>query len=105
MYLNSSAPVLNPVFPGAILTSFRNVTRLFVFEKRSETRTMKRKVIAAMLTLLTASMVCPTAYAATEHYNDSSVTGDAAEWQAYKDNWETLSSDYTKVSLTPGKDG
>ena len=65
---------------------------------------MKRKVIAAMLTLLTASMVCPTAYAATEHYNDSSVTGDAAEWQAYKDNWETLSSDYTKVSLTPGKD-
>lgn len=104
MYLNSSAPVLNPVFPGAILTSFRNVTRLFVFEKRSETRTMKRKVIAAMLTLLTASMVCPTAYAATEHYNDSSVTGDAAEWQAYKDNWETLSSDYTKVSLTPGKD-
>ena len=38
---------------------------------------MKRKVIAAMLTLLTATMVCPTAYAATEHYNDSSVTGDA----------------------------
>ncbi len=65
---------------------------------------MKRKVIAAMLTLLTATMVCPTAYAATEHYNDSSVTGDAEEWQAYKDNWENLSSDYTKVSLTPGKD-
>ncbi len=65
---------------------------------------MKRKVIAAMLTLLTATMVCPTAYAATEHYNDSSVTGDAEEWQAYKDNWETLATDYTKVSLTPGKD-
>ncbi len=65
---------------------------------------MKRKVIAAMLTLLTAAMVCPTAYAATEHYNDSSVTGDAEEWQAYKDNWETLATDYTKVSLTPGKD-
>ena len=57
-----------------------------------------------MLTLLTATMVCPTAYAATEHYNDSSVTGDAEEWQAYKDNWETLATDYTKVSLTPGKD-
>lgn len=65
---------------------------------------MKRKVIAAMLTLLTATMVCPTAYAATEHYNDSSVTGDAEEWQAYKDNWETLATDFTKVSLTPGKD-
>ena len=65
---------------------------------------MKRRVIAAVFTLLTATMVCSPAYASTEHYNDSSKTGDADAWQAYKDNWENLSSDYTKVSLTPGKD-
>lgn len=58
---------------------------------------MKRKVIAAMLTLLSATMVCPTAYAATEHYNDSSVTGDAEEWQAYKDNWEPVFRLYKSV--------
>ena len=65
---------------------------------------MKKKVIAAVLTLMAATLVCPSAYAATEHYNDSSKTGDADAWQAYKDNWETMASDYTKVSLTPGKD-
>ena len=65
---------------------------------------MKKKVIAAVLTLLAATVVCPSAYASTDHYNDSSKTGDADAWQAYKDNWETLASDYTKVSLTPGKD-
>ena len=64
---------------------------------------MKKKVIAAVLTLMAATLVCPSAYAATEHYNDSSKTGDADAWQAYKDNWETMASDYTKVSLTPGK--
>lgn len=65
---------------------------------------MKRKIIASVLTFMMVASACPSVYAATEHYNDSSKTGDAESWQAYKDNWETLSSDYTQVSITPGKD-
>lgn len=37
------------------------------------------------------------------HYNDSSVTG-GDRWQEWVDNWETIASDFTKVSLTPGAD-
>ncbi len=44
------------------------------------------------------------ATAATVHYNDSSVTGASAEWTAWVNSWEQTSTDYTKVSLTPGKD-
>ena len=44
------------------------------------------------------------AMAATVHYNDSSVTGSSAEWTAWVNSWEQTSADYTKVSLTPGKD-
>ncbi len=65
---------------------------------------MKRKIIASVLTFMMVMSACPSVYAATEHYNDSSKTGDAESWQAYKDNWETLSSDYTQVSITPGQD-
>lgn len=65
---------------------------------------MKRKIIASVLTFMMVAGTCTTAFAATEHYNDSSVTGEAEAWQAYQDNWETLSSDFTQVSITPGKD-
>lgn len=37
------------------------------------------------------------------HYNDSSVTG-GARWQEWVAEWETVASDYTNVSLTPGAD-
>lgn len=65
---------------------------------------MKKKIIASVLTFMMVMSACPSIYAATEHYNDSSKTGDAESWQAYQDNWETLAADYTQVSITPGKD-
>lgn len=65
---------------------------------------MKRKFIASVLTFIMAVSACPSAYASTDYYNDSSKTGTAEEWEAYKENWSELASDYTKVSLTPGKD-
>ena len=36
---------------------------------------MRRKLIAGLLTALSVTMVCPSAYASTEHYTDSSVVG------------------------------
>lgn len=64
---------------------------------------MKRKLIAGLLTMMAAAATCTTAFASTDHYNDSSITG-ADGWEAWTENWETTASDYTKVSLTPGKD-
>ena len=40
--------------------------------------------------------------AATEHWNDASE--EASKWTTWKDNWETFSSNYENVSLTPGVD-
>ena len=62
-----------------------------------------KKILSGLLSgaiLLSAS---PAAFAATVHYNDSSVTGGSAAWNAYVENWSTLAADYTKVSLTPGR--
>ena len=38
---------------------------------------MKKKIIASVLTFMMVMSACPSIYAATEHYNDSSKTGDA----------------------------
>ena len=45
-----------------------------------------------------------TAVAATVHYNDSSVTGGSAAWQAWTANWDEIATDYTQVSIAPGED-
>ena len=37
-------------------------------------------------------------------YNDSSVTGGSEAWNQWGQEWETVATDYTKVSLTPGED-
>lgn len=42
------------------------------------------------------------ALAATVHYNDGSTVGGSAAWQAWTEEWKTVSADLTKVSLTPG---
>ena len=36
---------------------------------------MKRKLIVGFLTLCSIATVCPSVYASTDHYTDSSVTG------------------------------
>ena len=65
---------------------------------------MRRKLIAGLLTALSVTMVCPVAYASTEHYTDSSVVGADSGWSDWDAAWETTAADFTKVSLTPGAD-
>ena len=62
----------------------------------------RKKILAGVLAGTLVLSACPFALAAS--YNDSSVTGGSAEWQAWVDQWETTATDYTKVSLTPGAD-
>ena len=65
---------------------------------------MKRKLIAGLLTALSMTVVCPAAYASTDHYTDSSVVGADSGWSDWDAAWETTAADFTKVSLTPGAD-
>ena len=65
---------------------------------------MKKKSVAALMTVLAMTGSCTTAFAGTDHYNDSSATGASSGWDAWTADWETTSSDYTKVSITPGSD-
>lgn len=61
----------------------------------------KQRVMAAILAVgLMAGGV--QTWAATVHYNDSSLTGKSEEWNAWVGNWEQTANDYTTVSLTPG---
>lgn len=69
---------------------------------------MKRKQLKAMAAALSLSMtfglVCSNlslrTEAATEHWNDASAESTA--WENWKANWDTYSSNYENVSLTPG---
>ena len=65
---------------------------------------MKRKLIAGLLTALSMTVVCPAAYASTDHYTDSSVVGADSGWSDWDAAWETTAADFTKASLTPGAD-
>ena len=64
----------------------------------------RNKVLAGVLTGALVLSAGPMALAATANYNDSSVTGGSAAWQDWVKEWETVATDYTKVSLTPGAD-
>ena len=45
------------------------------------------------------------AFAATEHWNDNSAkTAVSSEWENWKTKWETIKTDYEKISLSPGAD-
>ena len=65
---------------------------------------MKRKYIAAILTVFAMTTVYSTAFGATEHYTDSSAVGAESGWDEWVANWDATATDFTKVSLTPGKD-
>ncbi len=60
----------------------------------------KKKVISCVLAGVLA-LGATQAWAATTHYNDSSVTGGQA-WGDWVENWDAMAADYTQVSLTPG---
>ena len=54
---------------------------------------MKKKLVAGLLAFALVATAGISAIAATVHYNDSSVTGVSAAWQAWTANWETLAND------------
>ena len=65
---------------------------------------MKKRVLTgALCGALLVGTVVP-ALAATEHYNNGASVGGSAEWTAWTEKWDTVATDYTKVSMTPGAD-
>ena len=66
-------------------------------------QTKKRLLTLALSGVLLAGTCVPT-LAATVHYNDGATVGGSAQWQAWTKEWESVATDYTQVSLTPGAD-
>ncbi len=60
-----------------------------------------RTVLACSLTALVLAGTCIPALATP--YNDSSASGGSEAWNQWVQEWETVATDYTKVSLTPGE--
>ena len=63
----------------------------------------KRLLVGGVCGALLIGTMVP-ALAATVHYNDGSTVGGSAEWTAWTEEWNTVATDYTQVSLTPGED-
>ena len=62
----------------------------------------KRLLVGGVCGALLIGTMVP-ALAATVHYNDGSTVGGSAEWTAWTEEWNTVATDYTQVSLTPGE--
>ncbi len=63
---------------------------------------MKRKQVISCVLAGAVLFGTQQAWAATSHYNDSSLTGDSGAWASYVAGWEGMANDFTNVSLTPG---
>lgn len=62
-----------------------------------------KTILAGTLSALMLGSSIPV-LAATVHYNDGSAVGGNDAWAAWTEQWESVATDYTKVSLTPGAD-
>lgn len=87
-----------------IVTQDGKIMRMQRFEQWKESMVMKRRTLTAFMTAVAMTGVCTAAFAGTDHYNDSSITGSQTGWDEWVANWEETSADYTKVSITPGAD-
>lgn len=68
---------------------------------------MKKRIVTAMMAACLAAATAASSlavYAATTHYNDSSVTGAASGWAEWVEDWDETAADYTKVAITIGAD-
>ena len=63
----------------------------------------KRLLVGGVCGALLIGTMVP-ALAATVHYNDGATVGGSAAWTAWTEEWNTVATDYTQVSLTPGED-
>lgn len=73
----------------------------------------KNKKIVASYVAAVLCMASVGVFAATEHWNDASLTpqvmtrtsvSDQTDWQQWKDNWDKVKTDYEQVSMAPGAD-
>lgn len=71
----------------------------------------QRFLTAAIITAISVGSL--TSFAATKHWNDASLTPSSVtatqlaaqtDWQAWKDGWDALKTNYEQVSLSPGSD-
>lgn len=65
----------------------------------------KSRLFMSVAAACLAGTMAVTGFAATEHWNDNS--GKKAisdEWSQWKTKWETIKTDYEKVSMVPGAD-
>lgn len=65
---------------------------------------LKKKVIAATLSLAVLTGTSMTAFAMTEHFTDASASKSSSNWTDFKVSWNGVKSNYEQVSLTPGAD-
>ncbi|WP_301860103.1 metallophosphoesterase family protein [uncultured Megasphaera sp.] len=76
-------------------------------------RIVKGKKAAAAYVAAVLCMASVGVFAATEHWNDASLTpkvttktavADATDWQQWKSQWDTIKTNYEHVSIAPGAD-
>jgi len=87
------------LFYTEIMIRIKNNTKSNI--KRKGMYMRKRRIAAGLLAgvlVIGGQQV----WAATTHYNDSSVTGGSQAWQQWVADWDQTATDFTKVSLTPG---
>ena len=63
-----------------------------------------KKLMAGVMAGAMLLGVAPAAFAATVHYNDGATIGASSGWTQWTEDWKTVATDFTKVSMTPGKD-
>lgn len=73
----------------------------------------KSKKVAAAYVAAVLCMASFGVFAATEHWNDASLTpqvttrttvSENTDWQQWKDNWDAIKTNYEQVSIAPGAD-
>lgn len=73
----------------------------------------KHKKLAAVSAAAVLCMASVGVFAATEHWNDASLTptvmtktavSNDTDWQQWKDNWNQMKTQYEQVSIAPGTD-
>lgn len=75
-------------------------------------RKNKKKLVAFCI-MAVFSITTVAVYAATEHWEDAStkpqivtktLVSNNTDWQAWKDSWNSIKTNYEQVSLAPGAD-
>lgn len=65
---------------------------------------MKKKLIASMAMAAAAVMVPAGIILAGNPFTDASKISGSGDWEAYKEDWNSIANDYTKLSIQPGAD-